>query len=327
MRLDVQNDTIKLISDAGDATYLAVDVNNLELYATLSSAYVETATDRLVLTPWSNPKVDTASMTRTQLLLAAYLTALTFLKIRDTRDVWMAFPTLPNSMLSYILGRATSSASYIMPYKVAILQCLYRRYTLKDLDAIRNTFEDNGLHGENAVLYLIFIMSGNFRELKVDASEPFHLCLNTLTQEANDFISTPSISRLAHYRAHTQLTFIAKSHNIDVNELASDLMMQTLVAYRIARPCHTRPYSENYARRAMTNIANRIIYAHTHYDSKINIKRDAAGDFISRFAPVPNIDVLHPTSEVYDFSQYRESLLFNEDTMIDRIDQKRVKYA
>lgn len=309
---------LKLIN--GDSTYIPISLDELELYSSLHRSYVEVQTGDLRIPAWGNPSVTYGKMTRTQMLVASYLCLMTFMQIRETRDLWVSLPNVPNTQLSYMKERAQSD-DFLLPYKVAMLRCLYARYKYHDIDRIKDEFSAVGLHPSNYVYYLLFILSKDYRLLKIDNSQPFILDYQSLLNESADFSSRKDTQKLCYFRTHKQLSFIVGSHNLDPHDLATELLMNTLVAYRIARPMNSIAYSENYARRAMTNVANRIIYAHTHYLSLKNIEQDSDGTFVRRFRSMTDVEET-PSAEVLDIDAFRNSVLFNEDVMLEKLDRR-----
>jgi hypothetical protein len=311
---------IQLSSLEDGTTYYPTSLDDIELYSNLKAHLLEVSSGELKLSPWSNPLVSYQPLNQTNSLLFCYFTLLGFLRLSSARDMWASIP-IKSKLSSYLKDRLHYSCD-IMAYKVAILKCLHKCLGTDDIVHIQDVFEECGLSRSNYVLYVFFLCSGDYMKLKMDTK--FSLNLRSLREEADNFINAPQIARLTNFQARSKLSFVVKSSQHDFNDFATELTMQTLIAYRLARPVASIPYSENYARRCLTNAATRIIFAHTHYPSHQSMWQTESGGFVIRDADISTVD-MKPSSVTYDpnYSAYDTTMLFNEDAMIEFLDSKR----
>lgn len=300
-----------------EVSYYPIDMRRLEICEYLSTAYEEVQTGNMVLCAWTNPDVPAkpTPVTKCELFSLSYLTLLFYLKLRTTREMWGLLPSLPQKLTSYLRERAFFYRMHV-PYKVAILTCLHHGYTHTHEREVRRVFTDCGLHGDNAVFYYLFLDGEEYRDLELH--EPLLLNIKALDRECERFAENPQTIRLCHNHTYRKLAFIAKSNSISIDGLSTELLMNTIASYRLCRPMLSEEYSQNYARRSMTNTVQRIIYSYTHHPDKINMWKTDSG-FSLRYSTLDDYTSnFDPTDDTI-----RGSILFSENDMIEYLDRKK----
>jgi hypothetical protein len=332
MSFDKKTTNLNLTIKGYDIT-VPVDLTQLEVRNFLTMTLKEARKGNLQQNAWENPEVNlNGKMNEAQNIALAYYIMQSFINSNgfSTRDIWIvpAFRGFHHSMLSYLRNRAITN-ELLMRYKVALLICFVKGYHLGDLSKIERTFEKCGLSRQNYIFYLLFLLDGTFENIEFDDQEKFILSFNSMENEKIDFIESASISRLCMFHTQKRLRFIVESHNLSPHEMANELKIATQIAYTTVRPLRSRAFSENYARRAMTNMALRIIHAYTHYPDKIRLVKGEHGSEGTHFS----FDTLSgassniPHDPTWDDDCVKSSLSYSEDVMINYLDMKRAQAA
>lgn len=301
-----------------------IDLPSLEIVTFINQTIADAKKGYIQQAAWENPdiKLD-GSLSRAEQIAFGYYIMLSFLNNSQcgTRDIWLVLRNVHHSLLSYVRHRAVAH-KLLLRYKVAILSCYISDYGVMDIPKIERTFAKCGLSKQNYIFYLLMLFDRSLEDLKFDKQERFALSVETLEAETKKFIEHPQISKLCWYHTHKKLRFIVTSNKMNYNEMVNELQCATQVAYTTVRPLKTKEYSENYARRAMTNMVTRIIHAYTTYEEKKRLVAD--GDSFQNTVIQLEQDGAslrsHEPSFDHDFAA---CLHFNEDYLIDRIDQGR----
>jgi len=319
----VRRDNILQLDVHGRSYYVACDPHNLEIFKFLSDAHTDAVEGTLTGPLWMNPNVEVKrrGVKPTELFALSYFLLKKFLGLCDTRNLWAILPSVPKSMTSYLKDRA-SFTKLVIPYKVAMISCWERDYTIGDLGAIEQTFVDCGLSKDNSIFYVLAVMAGDMEDFALQHDEPYVLTVSALNKEVDEF-SNKSF-KLCYYQVHKKLRFIASSHRLDFSDLATELLSNTIVAYRLARPMRSRLHSENYARRALTNTVMRIIHAATTYDHLNQLWQGDDGSFVSRNLSLSsNFESTFGEAGCIHSESLQSSVGFNEDVMLERLEQSR----
>jgi len=299
---------------------LPIEAKQLEIVNFLTNTYADAKRGFVQQSAWENPEVKLdASINSAQKIALGYYVMLSFLCNSETgtRDIWLVFRTIHHSLISYLRNRAISN-EILMRYKVALLSCHLSGYTIADISKIERMFEVCGLNRQNYIFYLLLVLDGMTDNLVFDKQEKFVLSVANMEREKKEFISQPSIKKLCLYHAHKKLRFITESNRFSPEDMANELQMATQVAYTTVRPLKSIAYSENYARRSMTNTVNRIIHAYTTYESRKRLVAGVDGSVNTHFMLTDSI-----TKSEIDVSfqdNLANSLAFSEDRMIDYLD-------
>lgn len=307
-------------------THVAVPIEHksLEMVSAISAILDDARSGYLPQNAWENPEVKDLDkrISATQLITLAYYIQLSFLGKCQTRDIWQVFKgQIHHSLISYIRNRIISK-DLAMRYKIAVLSCYLSGYSLLDIDKIERTFRNCGLNPDNYIFYFILILDG-LNNFQFDSQESFILSPESMDVETKKFIDTTSIKRLCNYHTHKSLSFILKSHRMASDDLASELAIATQTAYTIVRPFKSKAYSENYARRAMTNTVSRILHAYTKYESKIRMVQREDGVFENTHIVLDDSSAQNIDSSFETHSAMASTLGFSEDRMIDYLDARR----
>lgn len=304
----------------GTHVTVPMEFQSLEIVSALSSILDDARSGHLPQNVWENPEVKDLDkkISPTQRIVLSYYILLSFLGKCETRDIWQVFKgQVHHSLLSYLRNRIITR-KMAMQYKVAILSCHLERYTIMDLKKIERTFINCGLAPENYIFYFLLYLDG-LNDFTFDKQVSFILSPEEMDQETQRFIETTSIKKLCLHHAHKSLSFICNSHKMSQEDLASELAIATQTSYTIIRPFKTKAYSENYARRTMTNTVSRILHAYTKYESKIRMVKTGDGGFenthITLNDQTKNIDTT--------FDQLSHTLGYSEDRMIEYLDAQR----
>lgn len=302
---------------------VSVDAEQIELLSFLDGVIEDAQNGHVLQATWENPNIKgmDVSMTKSTRLAIGYRILLTFLNVETTRDIWLNFPNVHHSFLSYLRNRSLSQL-LLMQYKVAILTCHIKGYSLGDTQKIEAAFEQCGLHRHNSIFYVLFLLEQHSNKITFDDQDVFVLTVDNMEFETEEFLNQKSTYKYCLGHAHKSLSFIWKANRGGPQEMANELMTATKVAYTTIRPFKSRAYSENYARRAMTNMVTRIIHAHTKYESNVRIISTQNGYESTHVMLTEATKDFDPT-----FSALEKSVGFSEDHMLDYIDSKRVKAA
>lgn len=87
-----------------------------------------------------------------------------------------------------------------------------------------------------------------------------------IRQQAQEDFSHHNLRKQAVKQANHKLRFIARSNNIEIDDLAQDLLVRAMSWYYVARPFKTRLHSVNYARAAISSGVQEIIEVWTKED-------------------------------------------------------------
>ncbi len=235
-----------------------------------------------------------------------------------TRDIWLTFRDIHSTLLSYLRNRAIAN-QLLLRYKIAILSCHLSGYGLTDLYKIERTFKNCGLDPENYIFYILFLLDGYNHDVEFDDQEHFILSVEEMERETKAFTGTTSITKLCHYQTSMKLQFIVDSQRISNNDMVNELIIATQLAYSTVRPFKTKAYSENYARRTMTNTALRIIQAYTKHKSKIRLISGEHGSEATHELLTENTKNIDPSFH----SSLASTLAYSEDDMIAYLDIKK----
>lgn len=321
LQIQIQNNKgveVVRISSKGETNYYPIRLNDLSMFNRLRSFHQETKTGNLVLNAWTNPNVAYAPINRSEMFTLSYLCVLYYLRLCDTRDMWRTFPHIPVKLLSYIRERAFFFENHLN-YKIAILTCLHKGFDYRDVSKIMNVFRQCGLNENDYIYYLILLESEEYKNLEIDSD--LLLNIRVIEQEIENFAEQPQTIRLCQFHANTKLSFIAKGSNLAIEELAMELRMNTIASYRLCRPMMSAEYSENFARRAMTNTRDRIIFSYTKHKGKINMWRsENEKGFVLRYT---RLDDLTNNFDPTDIN-VMNSVGFTEDQMLENIEMRKV---
>lgn len=302
---------------------MPISADTLEIVNLLTNELEDARSGSILQSAWENPIIQdlNKSINSTKKIAISYYILLTFLRLGRTRDIWLAFRGIHHSLLSYLRNRAVNTQLLMMRYKVALLSCHLNGYGLRDIAKIQRTFEKCGLHGNNYIFYLLLVLDGLADNLTFDTQDTCVLSVPEMESETKQFIDTPSILRLSMYHTYKKLRFIVESQKISPEDMSRELVMATQVAYTTIRPFKTKEYSENYARRAMTNTVNRIIHAYTTYPSLMRLISTEEGSVNTHV-------MITETTSGYDSSYDADivaSMRFNEDALIEHLDRYRTR--
>lgn len=308
----------------GHLISLPIDLHRLEIANLINAIVGDAKNGHIQQAAWENPdiKLD-GKLSKTETIALGYYIMLSFINsgVCGTRDIWLIFRGVHHSLLSYVRNRAISN-KLLLQYKVAMLSCHFAGYGIQDIHKIERTFARCGLSKQNYIFYLMFILDKMNNDITIDHNDRFILSVESLEQETNDFIDNPAITKLCMFHTHSKLRFIVNSQKSSPEEMANELRMATQVAYTTVRPLKSKEYSENYARRAMTNMVSRIQHAYTHYEGKIRLVSSKDGFENTHIAITGNFDK-NTVDPMYLDDSIRTSLVFSEDAMLDYIDSKR----
>ena len=298
---------------------IPTEINQLELPNFMLETQHDAQKGHIIQSAWENPEIKDLdkALTGTTLIGLSYHILLNFLNLQGTRDIWLNFPGLHHSLISYMRNRAIITPM-LMQYKIAMLSCCVNNYTLHDLAKIERTFERHGLSRQNAIFYILFAIEKRQETIDFDTDDICVLTMPDMEEEITTFLNQTSTFRLCRYHVAKKLLFIVESNRYSKDEMTNELMVATQIAYSIIRPFKSKLYSENYARRSMTNMVNRIIHAYTNYDSKIRII-NKGNEYENTHISLANLSV-SALDATYDPIQ--NSMLFSEDHMISYLDSK-----
>lgn len=325
-----QNLTITL---KGYDIAVPLNIERLELPLLLKQLRDEACMGEVKLNAWDNPEIRDLDkkISKTQRIALSYYIAMSFITNSEvgTRDIWLVFRNLHHSLISYLRHRSIATP-LLAKYKVAILSCHVAGYSLGDITKIEDTFEACGLSRQNYIFYLLMLLDGMSSKIIFDMQEKFILSVDEFERETKEFIDRKDTQKLCTYHVMRSLPFVLKSHKMAPSDLSNELIIATQTAYSIARPLRSKEYAENHARRAMTNMTQRIIQAYTTHESKIRLVEGnensiathvsldayAAGFFTVNF----NTDNFDPDTSA---DLYMTTLAYSEDSMIAYLDTKR----
>lgn len=303
---------------------IETDLGDIEVVQFIDKTMSDLRNGYAVQSAWENPEIRDIeyNFTSSQKLALGYYIMLSFVMNSEcgTRDVWAVFKGVHNSLISYIRHRAVAS-HLLLQYKIAILTCKTRGYTVADSYKIQQVFLNCGLDAQNYIFYLIMLLDGMDRKIVFDQQDKFILSVASIAEEASDFIHNKQTTRLCAFHAHTKLAFITQSQRDTPQDMINELLMATNVAYLTSRPLRSRAYSENYARRTMTNMVNRIIHAYTTYEGKVRLRSDTDG-YQNTHMELNDKTFTMNFNPQFDHAIV-EAANFNEDRMIAYLDEYR----
>ncbi len=308
----------------GHMISLPIDLHRLEIVNLLNATIIDAKNGHIQQAAWENPEIKLeGKLTKAEMIALGYYIMLSFIDsgVCGTRDIWLVFRGVHHSLLSYVRNRAISN-KLLLRYKVALLSCHFAGYGIQDIHKIERTFARCGLSKQNYIFYLMMVLDKMGKDITIDHNDRFILSVENLEHETNEFIDNPAITKLCMYHTHKKLRFIVNSQKSSPEEMANELRMATQVAYTTVRPLKSQEYSENYARRAMTNMVSRIQHAYTHYDGKIRLVSSNEGFENTHVELTGNFskDAVDP---LFTDDSVKSSLIFSEDAMIDYLDNKR----
>jgi hypothetical protein len=310
----------------GHMISLPIDLHRLEVVNLINSTILDAKNGYITQAAWENPNVKLdGKMSKAESIALGYYIMLSFIDSGTcgTRDIWLVFRGVHHSLLSYVRNRAISN-QLLLRYKVALLSCHFAGYGINDIHKIERTFARCGLSKQNYIFYLMMILDQTCENIVMDHNDKFILSVDSLEQETDEFINASDITKLCLFHTHKKLRFIVNSQKSSPQEMANELRMATQVAYTTVRPLKSKEYSENYARRAMTNMVSRIQHAYTHYEGKIRLVAVKDG-FENTHVLMPSNFSKDTLDPLYTDDAVKSSLIFSEDSMIDYLDSKRYR--
>ncbi|QIG74868.1 hypothetical protein [Rhizobium phage RHph_N46] len=306
-----------------------LDIDRLELPMLLKQLRDEARLGEVKLAAWENPDIRDLDkkISKAQRIALSYYIAMSYITNNEvgTRDIWVVFRDLHHSLISYLRHRSVAT-ELLSRYKVAILSCHVKGYSIGDIPAIEDVFEACGLSRQNYIFYLLMMLDGMSSKIVFDMQDKFILSVDEFERETTEFIERKDTQKLCMYHVQRSLAFVVKSHKLSPSDLAHELSIATQTAYNIARPLRSKEYAENHARRAMTNMVNRIIQSYTKHASKVRLVEGAERSIAthvsldatfgawwdgSTFDPETSADV------------FLNTLAFSEDRMLAHIDSTR----
>ena len=331
---EIQLDTINLNYDRhGFLTILKqgievaapCSINNLDLVSFMKESVNDLLTGDMKISAWENPDVALPSkIYDSEYIALSYWILLSYVNLKDTRDLWKKFTRQKSTFLTYIKNNLFAS-QLINQYKIALLTCYLHKFDLSDLDKIKQVFVRNNLHENNYIYYVLFIMEERYGSFTFDNSDVCVLTGEDLDREAQDVIKENMPLFMWHTRS--SLSFIVSSHRMNQFEMINELATATQIAYNRVRPFKSKAYAESYAKRALTNTVNRIIYAYTHYDSLKRLISTDDGYVNQQLELTSNATAKDVHPEACDIYQSLSSLSYSEDALLDRIDRNSLEKA
>lgn len=297
-------------------------VSNLDITVLLDDLTNQLETGTSHIAAWENPEIKyNRKMYVSEKIAIGYWSILAYLGLKDTRDLWKQFDRHHSTYLSY-LKNGVFASMLVGQYKVAFLTCYLQKYDIEHITEIKEVFAQNQLHRDNYIFYILFLMEERYGSLFFDTDDVCILTVADLDQENEEFIS--SIMPLFMYHVTQSLAFIVSSHRLSNLDMVNELSAATSIAYLRARPFHSKAYAQSYAKRALTNMVPRIIYAYTHYDSKKRMVTDGDGytnTHLGLTALTAQSGFNVTASSTVDSDQLNNSLFFGEDRMHDYLDE------
>ena len=168
---------------------IPLEIDQLELPVFLQEILHDGRRGEVSQSAWENPEIKDMEKTLTgsMSLALSYQILLTFFNLQGTRDIWLTFPNVHHSLLSYLKNRAFISP-LLMRYKIAMITCVVKGYGINDVNKIERVFEKCGLSRQNAIFYLLFSIENREHDLKFDTQDVFVLTVEDMEREIDEFL-------------------------------------------------------------------------------------------------------------------------------------------
>lgn len=158
------------------------------------------------------------------------------------------------------------STETFIQIKLAVIACIIKNYTAKDIIAISDEFEKRGLARTDRLFYQLLCHTGDINKIKNDLSKSVFsekdLSYSALKRELTTD-DLKSLMKCAGYYASNKLSFITSSNRFSHADMTSELFSNAFPAYFWVRPFYSKAHALNYTKASIRNWTQRLIQYYT----------------------------------------------------------------